>query len=289
MPEKVLMPTTSDTRMDSPIVSPPGPTRPAELAAAPPARWYDACKLALDCLLAATLLVVAAPVILLVALAIKLTSRGPVFYSQTRLGRNGRPYTLYKIRTMVVDSEKNGACWSVPGDPRVTRLGRFLRRTHLDELPQLWNILKGDMSLVGPRPERPEFVPALEQAIPRYRERLAVRPGLTGLAQVQLPPDTDLDSVRRKLLYDLWYVDQRGPWLDLRLLLATGFKMLGMSFGLLALLFRLPRLTAAASPPEPALAESPARDFTPPPDSIRTATGLDVLSAPVLLNAPQQA
>jgi lipopolysaccharide/colanic/teichoic acid biosynthesis glycosyltransferase len=268
--------------MDAPRVSPPSWHRPPEVVATRPARWYDWCKLALDCLLAATLLIVALPVLLLVALLVKLTSRGPVFYSQTRLGKNGRPYTLYKIRTMAVDSEKNGACWSVPGDPRVTRLGRFLRRTHLDELPQLWNILKGDMSLIGPRPERPEFVPALEQAIPRYRERLAVRPGLTGLAQVQLPPDTDLDSVRRKLLYDLWYVTHCSLWLDLRVLFATAFKMVGVPFSVLALLFRLPRLTPAAPPR--AAATAAARDSTPTPEALRTGSEMDIRAAAVLLN-----
>ena len=105
-----------------------------------------------------------------------------------RLGKNGRPFRLHKIRTMRHDCEKaTGPRWAVPGDPRITPLGRFLRQTHLDELPQLWNVLRGEMSLVGPRPERPEFVPDLEQAIPHYRDRLLVRPGVTGLAQVQLP------------------------------------------------------------------------------------------------------
>ena len=132
--------------------------------------------------------------------------------------RDGRPFTLFKIRTMAHDCEKaSGARWSTPGDPRITRVGAFLRKTHLDELPQLWNVLRGDMSLVGPRPERPEFTPLLEQVVPHYRDRLAVRPGVTGLAQVQLPADTDLDSVRRKLAYDLYYIRHLNGWLDLRL------------------------------------------------------------------------
>jgi lipopolysaccharide/colanic/teichoic acid biosynthesis glycosyltransferase len=130
--------------------------------------------------------------------------------------------------------------WSTAGDPRITRVGRFLRRTHVDELPQLWNVLCGHMSLVGPRPERPEFLPRLEQAIPRYRERLQVRPGLTGLAQVQLPPDSDLDSVRRKLAYDLYYIDRRGPWLDCRLLLATICYVLHLPFGITRKLLGIP-------------------------------------------------
>jgi lipopolysaccharide/colanic/teichoic acid biosynthesis glycosyltransferase len=183
----------------------------------------------LDGVLGLVLLVLSAPLILLAGLLIRLTSRGPVFYSQTRSGRNGRPFTLYKIRTMYHDCEQqSGPRWSRPGDPRVMPVGRLLRKTHLDELPQLWNVLRGEMSLVGPRPERPEFIPQLEQAIPYYRGRLLVRPGLTGLAQVQLPPDTDLASVRLKLAYDLYYVRQHGLWLDLRILAGTVFHVLGM-------------------------------------------------------------
>jgi lipopolysaccharide/colanic/teichoic acid biosynthesis glycosyltransferase len=194
--------------------------------------WYTACKRAGD--LASTLVLLAstAPLLLFAAIVIKLSSRGPVLYSQVRLGRNDRPFTLYKLRTMIHKCESlTGARWSVPGDPRITPVGRFLRRSHLDELPQLWNVLRGEMSLVGPRPERPEFVPQLEQAIPRYRHRLLVRPGLTGLAQVQLPPDTDLESVGLKLAYDLYYVDQVGCWLDFRLLVGTALKIVGVPFG----------------------------------------------------------
>jgi lipopolysaccharide/colanic/teichoic acid biosynthesis glycosyltransferase len=234
---------------------------PEPSATACAAQWL---KTACDRSLAAVLLVPAAPVIALTAVAVRLTSVGPAFYRQTRVGRAGRPFTLFKIRTMTVDSEKDGPRWSTPGDSRVTPVGRLLRRTHLDELPQLWNVLKGDMSLVGPRPERPEFVPSLAAVIPRYQERLSVRPGVTGLAQVQLPADTDLDSVRRKLAYDLYYIEQGGLWLDFRLLLATGFKVLGMSRAGLVWLFRLPTGDAVESlyggiaTPEPRL----------PPDSV---------------------
>jgi lipopolysaccharide/colanic/teichoic acid biosynthesis glycosyltransferase len=223
---------------------------------------------ALDFLLALALFIPALPLILFAALLVKLTSRGPVFYHQARVGRGGRPYTLYKVRTMVVDSEKNGACWSLPGDPRVTRAGRFLRRTHLDELPQLWNVLRGDMSLVGPRPERPEFVRLLERAIPRYQERLLIRPGVTGLAQVQLPADTDLESVKRKLALDLYYLGNASLWLDLRVILATPFKMAGVPHPMLRKLLSLLRLTAAP-PALPAAgapaAASPDPDTTPQP------------------------
>jgi lipopolysaccharide/colanic/teichoic acid biosynthesis glycosyltransferase len=138
--------------------------------------------------------------------------------------------------------KKSGPLWSVPGDPRITPLGRFLRRTHLDELPQLWNVLCGEMSLVGPRPERPEFVPELERAVPHYRDRLLVRPGVTGLAQVQLPADTDLASVRRKLAYDLYYIRYINVWLDLRLIGCTGVRMLGVPFHVLGRVFRLPHV-----------------------------------------------
>jgi lipopolysaccharide/colanic/teichoic acid biosynthesis glycosyltransferase len=134
----------------------------------------------------------------------------------------------------------SGPRWSTPGDPRVTPLGRLLRWSHLDELPQLWNVLRGEMSLVGPRPERPELIPPLEGALPRYRERLCVRPGVTGLAQVQLPPDTDLASVRRKLAFDLYYVEHGSLWLDLRLMACTGLAMTALPYSWLAFVLQIP-------------------------------------------------
>lgn len=188
------------------------------------------------------LLVVSGPVILVAAAAVKLTSRGPVLYRQTRVGRHGRPYPLYKLRTMVHDCERlSGPRWSVPGDPRVTRVGRVLRKTHVDELPQLWNVVCGHMSLVGPRPERPEFVERLQEAVPGYCERLGVRPGITGLAQLLLPPDTDLESVRRKVAYDQHYIRHRNAWLDFGIILCTAFPLLGLS-RVPRLLFRVPSL-----------------------------------------------
>src|SRR5262249_32623024 len=142
--------------------------------------------------------------------------------SQPRLGLWGKPFRIYKLRTMYHDCERfSGPCWSAVGDSRVLPIGRFLRCTHLDELPQLWNILRGDMSLVGPRPERPGFVPHLAPVNPHSRGRLSVLPGLRGLAQMHLPPDADLDSVRRKLVLDLRYVRQRSLWLDARIVVAT--------------------------------------------------------------------
>lgn len=209
------------------------PPAVATAVALPAPTWYDPCKRVLECLVAMALLAFTGPVILLAALLVRLTSRGPAFYSQTRVGRFGRPYTLYKIRTMIHDCEKaTGARWATRDDPRIAPLGRFLRRSHLDELPQLWNVICGDMSLVGPRPERPEFVEHLEKAVPRYAERLLVRPGLTGLAQLRLPADSDLTSVRRKLAHDLYYIHNASPGLDLRVLLSTACYLVGLPVNL---------------------------------------------------------
>ncbi len=208
------------------------------------APWHT-WRLATHTALAGILLLVSAPVLLVVAGLIKLTSPGPVLYSQTRLGLRGRRFRIYKFRTMWHDCERvSGPCWSGPGDPRVTPVGRFLRWSHLDELPQLWNVLRGEMNLVGPRPERPEFLPQLEQALPHYRRRLAVRPGITGLAQVQLPPDTDINSVRRKLAYDLYYVQHAGLLLDLRLLVCTALAALGIPFSRLQMALGIPGAAA---------------------------------------------
>ena len=183
-------------------------------------------KTTLDFAIAFVLFVVTSPLMLLIAVLVRLTSCGPALYSQLRVGRGGRPFWIYKFRTMRHGCEKGtGAQWSLPGDSRITPVGRFLRASHLDELPQLINVLLGQMSLVGPRPERPEFTPRLSQVIPDYACRLLVRPGVTGLAQVQLPPDSDLGSVRRKLQYDLWYVERGSLWLDLRLIVCTAMKV----------------------------------------------------------------
>lgn len=191
-----------------------------------PVSWYTSAKRLFDLVLALALLVLALPILAIIAALVKLTSRGPIFYSQTRVGKGGRPFTIWKVRSMYHNCERfSGVQWSQKGDPRVTPVGRFLRRSHLDELPQLWNILRGDMSLIGPRPERPEFVPQLEKAIPRYRERLLVLPGVTGLAQIHLGPDTDLASVERKLAFDLYYIRQVGFWTDARVFLATAIHV----------------------------------------------------------------
>ena len=202
---------------------------------------YPAFKRTLDLLLGLVIGLLSLPVIVVMAVVVKLTSRGPVIYSQRRLGLDGLEFFIYKIRTMYEDAEiRGGAQWATEHDPRVTPIGRFLRKSHLDELPQLWNILRGEMSLVGPRPERPEFIVQLEVAIPHYRERLSVRPGVTGLAQIQLPADVDLISVRRKLSCDLFYVERLGFWMDFRILLVTGLALVGLGYPVGCRLFRVP-------------------------------------------------
>lgn len=189
---------------------------------------YLACKFAGEWLLALVLLVVTAPLVAGLALAVRATSSGPAFYLQTRLGRGGRKFRIVKLRTMRHNCEQGtGAVWSQPGDVRVTALGRLLRDTHMDELPQLWNVLRAEMALVGPRPERPSIAAELERALPAYRHRLLVRPGVTGLAQVRLPPDSDLEGVRKKLAHDLYYVRELSFNVDLRIAVGTAFYFLG--------------------------------------------------------------
>ncbi|MBN8905133.1 MAG: sugar transferase, partial [Rhodospirillales bacterium] len=191
-----------------------------------PGGW---AKPVFDMAAAAAMLVPALPLMVLCILLVRVTSPGPGVYSQTRVGRGGRVFTLYKIRSMVHDCESlTGPRWSLPGDTRITRVGRILRRLHLDELPQLFNVLKGDMSLVGPRPERPEIVKRLRQSVPGYDRRHAVKPGITGFAQIHLPPDTCVRSVKNKLAYDLFYIRHRTAPMELLILLATGLKLLGL-------------------------------------------------------------
>jgi lipopolysaccharide/colanic/teichoic acid biosynthesis glycosyltransferase len=208
----------------------------------PQASRYVESKATLDCLAAFAMLALSWPLILALMALVRLTSRGPALYKQVRLGLDGRPYSILKLRTMYHDCERaTGPQWAKARDPRATLLGRVLRATHLDELPQLWNVVRGEMSLVGPRPERPEFVRELEHVIPNYRERLRVRPGITGLAQVQLPPDEDVDGVARKVAYDVYYVERINLWLDLRILVGTALKIAGNSYSCIRLLVALPQ------------------------------------------------
>ncbi len=167
-------------------------------------------------------LILALPLIPLIMLAIYLDSAGPVFYTQTRVGKNGRPFKVLKFRTMRQDAEAaNGPQWAGNGDPRVTRVGRFLRSSRLDEIPQLWCVLKGDMAFVGPRPERPEFVEWLSQQIPYYGVRHVVRPGLTGWAQVKYKYGSTVEDAREKLQYDLFYIKNASLGLDLLIMFQT--------------------------------------------------------------------
>ncbi|MBN9118710.1 MAG: sugar transferase [Planctomycetes bacterium] len=213
-----------------------GPSAPPT---APPLSAGERAKAAADFVLAALMLVPALPVLAACVALVRLTSRGPAIYTQSRVGRGGTVFTLYKVRTMYHDCERlTGPTWCKPGDARVTPVGRVLRKLHLDELPQLFNVLKGEMSLVGPRPERPEIVARLREQVVGYDRRHAVKPGITGFAQVHLPPDSCVRSVRNKLVYDLFYVRSRSVRMELFILLATGLKM----FGLKRLYHRAPRV-----------------------------------------------
>lgn len=219
--------------------------------------WFRLTKRCVDVVGAALLLLVCSPLLLVTALLVRLTSPGPVIYRQTRVGLNlrkkqgrdrrhtstalapdlpdrrrpgrdrreqnnyGQPFTIYKFRTMRSDAEKHGAQFATQGDNRVTPIGRFLRRTRIDELPQLWNVLKGEMSLIGPRPERPEFMRELSGHIPNYLDRLGLKPGLTGLAQVVNGYDNEVEGFRRKVAYDLLYLQNCCLTNDLKILLRT--------------------------------------------------------------------
>lgn len=167
------------------------------------------------------------PVLVLVYCAIRLESKGPGLYSQVRTGKDGRPFRIYKFRSMVVDAEKDGAKWASKNDNRVTRIGRFIRATRIDELPQLWNVIRGDMSFIGPRPERPEFNEKLKQEIPYYDLRHMLRPGLTGWAQVLYPYGASALDSKEKLQYELYYIKHSGITLDLAIVLKT----IGVVFG----------------------------------------------------------
>lgn len=215
-------------------------------------------KRSLDIVISLIMIIVLAPVLVAAALAVRLTSPGPVIFRQQRVGLNllggkeskqdrrrssetvapedgdrrqgndrraksnfGKPFTLYKFRTMRLDAEQNGAQFATKGDPRVTPIGRFFRKTRIDELPQLWNVLKGEMTLVGPRPERPEFMEELSEEIPNYLDRLGLKPGLTGPAQVVNGYDNNIESFRRKVALDLLYLQNCCLWNDIKILFRT--------------------------------------------------------------------
>lgn len=204
-----------------------------------PAERSEALSRALNVTIALVAMVVLAPVYLLIALAVKLTSRGPVIYSQVRVGvdrryrrastderrgqdHGGKPFMMYKFRSMQVNAESNGqAVWAMKRDPRVTLVGRVLRRTRLDELPQLYNVMRGEMNVVGPRPERPTIFADLRASIPEYPMRQRVKPGITGWAQINQSYDACVDDVRKKVQYDLEYVQRQGLVEDLRIMSMT--------------------------------------------------------------------
>lgn len=178
-------------------------------------------KRAMDVFISIILLILTLPIMLLAALIVRLESPGPVIYTQRRVGLREKEFTVYKFRSMCQDAEKNGAVWAAQNDTRVTRFGRFMRKTRIDELPQLWNVLKGDMSFIGPRPERMNFVQELKKNIPYYGLRHSVKPGLTGWAQVCYPYGASEEDASRKLEYDLYYIKNMSILLDMRIILKT--------------------------------------------------------------------
>jgi lipopolysaccharide/colanic/teichoic acid biosynthesis glycosyltransferase len=194
---------------------------------APACRTLDAaCTRGGDILLSLALLLFSLPPMLLAALLIKLDSPGPVLYRQQRVGLNGQPFMLLKLRSMRMDAEADGPVWAIARDPRVTRIGAVIRLTRIDELPQLVNVLRGEMSFIGPRPERPHFVDQLAGTVPLYCERARVKPGLTGWAQVNYPYGASVEDARAKLSYDLYYTRHRSPALAVLILLSTVWVVL---------------------------------------------------------------
>jgi len=185
-------------------------------------RYFALAKEIVDIVLGFVALVLSLPVLGLCALIIRLSSKGPVFFTQNRVGKGGKPFRMHKLRTMHVDAESaSGAVWASNDDPRIVATCRWMRRSHLDELPQLINVIRGDMSLVGPRPERPEILAELEKRYPQVRRRLSVRPGITGLAQIRNGYDTSIDAFRHKLEADLEYIERSNWSTEIRILAAT--------------------------------------------------------------------
>ena len=180
---------------------------------------FDRFKRYMDLVLSIAGLTITAPILIFSAMLIKLTSPGQVIYRQTRVGKKGKIFKIYKLRTMVADAEKGtGAVWAKKNDPRVTTLGRILRKSRIDEIPQLFNVIEGDMSIIGPRPERPELVRDLKNLIVDYEKRLTVKPGITGLAQVFHKYDETIEDVKKKIKYDMLYIRKKCLMTDLRIL-----------------------------------------------------------------------
>ena len=187
-----------------------------------PGGWKVRLQTVYSLIFAAAGFLITLPLLTLAAAAVRLTSRGPAFYTQSRVGQNGKPFRVYKLRSMYQDAEaRTGAVWASENDPRITPLGRILRKTRIDELPQLINVLKGDMAIVGPRPERPEFVRRLSESITYYRQRHCVKPGITGWAQISHQYSDDFENAKAKLEYDLYYIKNLSPSLDLYIMFQT--------------------------------------------------------------------
>ena len=191
------------------------------------ASWRSFVKRTLDIVISLIGVVLTAPLMVLIAIMIKVESRGPVVYSQIRVGKKGKPFNMYKFRSMAADAEmKTGPVWASKKDSRITKVGNFLRTAHLDELPQFFNVLSGEMSLVGPRPERPYFVHEFRKIIPHYDRRLCAKPGITGLAQIKRSYDESIADVKKKLKYDVLYVKKMCPLLDLKVVFMTALTVI---------------------------------------------------------------
>ena len=186
-------------------------------------KWSSSgMKRALDFLLSTMTLIVFSPLFILIGIIIKINSKGPIIYSQKRLGYRGRPYNIYKFRSMVADAEeKSGPVWTLDDDPRITSIGKILRKYRIDELPQFINVFLGQMSIIGPRPERPYFIEKLKEKFPLYERRFRVRPGITGWSQIKHPSDTKEEDVRQKLRYDFYYIENLSFNLDLKIFAST--------------------------------------------------------------------
>ncbi|MCS6895306.1 MAG: sugar transferase [Bacteroidia bacterium] len=192
----------------------------------PPSPWYELVKRLMDIFLSVIALVLLAPLMGIIAIMVRLSSPGPIIFRQERVGKNGRPFTIYKFRTMYVDAEKHGPALSREGDPRITPIGRWLRKTRLDELPQFWNVLRGDMSLVGPRPERQFFIDQIVRRAPEYKQLLKTRPGITSLGMVKYGYASSVEEMIERMRYDLIYMANRSLLLDIKILLYTVLRVL---------------------------------------------------------------
>lgn len=226
-------------RADTPVSPRPAP-RLVDIPEVIPRERNERASRALNLALGMLALIIVSPVLVLIAIVMKLTSRGPILYAQTRVGLDrrwrstlafrerrledlgGQVFTIYKFRTMRVDAERrSGAVWAQENDPRVTKLGKYMRMLRLDELPQFWNVVRGDMNIVGPRPERPSIVSRLREDIPEYQFRHRVKPGITGLAQINQKYDSCIDDVRSKVGWDLRYISDQCFWVDVKIMLQT--------------------------------------------------------------------